>query len=257
MANEQSNVRRFFKRSELLVQIVRRVRRRYRRIRGVVRRGGQTRRYLRELSVRKLQLGAGRNLLDGWLNTDFNPTTPAHVYVDARDPLPFGDRIFDYIFTEHLIEHLSFDHGARMLAECRRVLRPGGWLRVATPDLGALIGLYGPHKTDMQLRYVRWIADNFLPAGDGPHEVFVINNAFHNYGHKFLYDFSALRYSLEKAGFVSIKRCVPGESDDVALRGIESHGRDVGDEEMNRFETMVVEARRPAEQAAPAPHSAS
>ena len=201
--------------------------------------------------MRKLQLGAGRNLLEGWLNTDFNPCVPGHVYVDAKYPLPFDSCTFDYVFTEHLIEHLTFDHGARMLEECRRILRPGGMLRVATPDLEALVGLYAPHKTETQLRYLRWIAKNFLPASGGPDEVFVINNAFHNYGHKFLYDFSSLRYSLEKAGFVSVTRCVPGESGDGALRGIESHGRDVGDEEMNCFETIVVEAKRPAEPGPP------
>ncbi|MCL5024797.1 MAG: hypothetical protein M1497_15800 [Nitrospirae bacterium] len=36
-----------------------------------------------------------------------------------------------------------------------------------------------------------------------------------------------------------------GQSDDEVFRGIEYHGSAVGDEEMTRFETMVLEEKRP------------
>lgn len=39
-----------------------------------------------------------------------------------------------------------------------------------------------------------------------------------------------------------MKRFVVGRSDRVEFRDIEAHGRVVGSERMNEFETMVVEA---------------
>jgi hypothetical protein len=58
------------------------------------------------------------------------------------------------------------------------------------------------------------------------------------------YDQQTLRRILEDAGFVDIVRWEPGESGDPALRGVESHGRALGDEDVNRFETLVLEGTR-------------
>jgi len=237
-------VRDLLKRSESLVRIVRRVRRRFRQRLGRMTRGRRIDRYLKEHPVPKLHLGAGRNLLPGWLNTDFEPRQKGVVYVDALDPLPLADGSFRYVFSEHLIEHLDFRAGQRFLRECHRVLAPGGCIRIATPDLKALFGLLAPGLLPMQDRYAKWIIDNFIPYAFRYEPSFVINNAMRNYGHKFLYDEETLVRALEAAGFVSVTRCQPGESADPFLHGIECHGRDIHDEEINRFETMVFEASR-------------
>ena len=63
-------------------------------------------------------------------------------------------------------------------------------------------------------------------------------------GHQFIYDHSTLRVALEKTGFVDIMNRAPGQSDDEILRGVEFHGRIIGNEELNAFETMVMEAIR-------------
>lgn len=241
MSKSFGSVREFLKRSPGLVTAVRRTRRRYRRAIGRMRRGAQIRRYIDSHEMRKLQIGAGRNLLHGWLNTDFNPRHEGVVYVDGSEPLPFADGTFHYLLTEHLIEHLPYAAGVALLRECRRVLIPGGRLRVATPDLSALLSLFSATKGPMQQRYIEWISRNFIPEAPCNRESFVINNAFRNYGHKFLYDEATLRLAMESAGFKMITRYQPGESDSIELRGVESHGRDIGDEEINRYETMVLE----------------
>src|SRR5437867_9832604 len=105
----------------------------FRRYLGVVTRGAAIRSYLSSHAVRKLQLGAGTNPLAGWLNTDGYPASFRVLSVDAREPLPFSDETFDYVFSEHHIEHMTFHEGRRMLRECFRVLKPGGRIRVATP----------------------------------------------------------------------------------------------------------------------------
>jgi hypothetical protein len=51
---------------------------------------------------------------------------------------------------------------------------------------------------------------------------------------------------MERAGFVEITLYRPGESDDEAFRGVESHGRVIGAEDFNQFETFVLEGTRPA-----------
>jgi len=132
-----------------------------------------------------------------------------------------------------------------MLRECYRVLKPGGKIRIATPDLETLIGLHTPDKSELQQRYIEWIIDTFLPQVGVYRESFVINNAFRNWWHQFIYDRATLQSAMEEVGFVDITRYAPGESDDEVLRGIESHGKAAGNEDMNRFETMVLEAKRP------------
>jgi predicted SAM-dependent methyltransferase len=203
--------------------------------------------YLAARGIRKLMLGAGSNLREGWLITDITPQSTAVMYLDVTKPFPFEDNTFEYIHAEHLIEHIPWNDGLRMLRECRRVLKPGGIIRIATPDLAVLIGLYKTKLDQLGQRYIEWITDLSLEDLDTYKAAFVINNAFTNWGHKFLYDGELLELALTKAGFTNVREFLMGESDDENLRGIESHGELAANEEMVAFETMVFEASRPAE----------
>ena len=131
-----------------------------------------------------------------------------------------------------------------MLRECARVLRPGGVVRIATPDIGAIVGLYRDELSDEQRAYVEWFLErNDVPA-DGERSVFVINHFFTSWGHRFLYDRKTLGEALEQAGFRDVTEHRPGESEHPELRGLERHGTVLGDERWNDFETFVLEARR-------------
>jgi len=213
-------------------------------MRGVLRRPQAIRAYFQQCPTRKLQIGAGGNFLEGWLNTDYLPKSGRYVFLDATKPFPFADSSFDYVFSEHIIEHIPYQAGCFMLRECRRVLKPGGRVRIATPDLATLLALYTPEKSDIQERYIRWVVDRFLPEVEVYSAAFVINNAFRNWEHQFLYDQETLQRAMQEAGFVEVARYAPGESDDPILRGLEAHGRATGSEEINRFETMVLEGKR-------------
>jgi predicted SAM-dependent methyltransferase len=203
-----------------------------------------------------LQLGAGPHGLRGWLNTDLKPPSDSVVYVDVTKTFPFDDGVFDYVYSEHLIEHLTYDDGRFMLRECYRVLKPGGTLRIATPNLANLIALFGPEKTDMQQRYMRYAVDRHLHGRVPYREVFVLNNFFYNWEHRFIYDATTLRDCLDGCGFAAVSERAPGCSDDAHLVGIEQHGRSIG-EDMNIFETMVFEAHKPFGSAAANRASAS
>ncbi len=212
--------------------------------------------YLAAHDVRALQLGAGPNALDGWLNTDIAPSRRDIAYLDATRPFPLEDETFDYVFSEHQIEHIEARHALPMLRECFRVLKPGGRLRIATPDLAVVIGLYDEESSERYLDYVialtRGVADSgrgraaidALTATPATKRAFVINEVVRWYGHQFIYDEPTLGGLLDQAGFARIERRPVGESDAEALRGLESHAEAAGDPEMNRFETLVLEATR-------------
>ena len=201
--------------------------------------------YLRTHDVRKLQLGTGSNPMDGWLNTDVVDYRRRNevVYLDAHEPFPLPDGAFDLVFSEHMIEHLTYTDGRRCLAECLRVLRPSGRIRVATPSLDRLIALYGDELTDLQRRYLTWSIDTFVRDADAYLPGFVLNNMFWNFAHRFVYDEATLRHALKTAGFVDVEAWPVGESGDPRLVGLERHMRSAT--EFNVLETMVLEARRP------------
>src|SRR5438105_15728001 len=46
------------------------------------------------------------------------------------------------VYSSHMIEHLDRAEARAFLAEVKRVLRPGGVIRVAAPDLGRLVSDY-------------------------------------------------------------------------------------------------------------------
>jgi len=58
------------------------------------------------------------------------------VCYDAAKPLPLGDATVAHILCEHVLEHIPETRLPALLEEFHRVLRPGGWARVAVPDYG-------------------------------------------------------------------------------------------------------------------------
>ena len=70
--------------------------------------------------VRKLHIGCGDHILHTWLNADFEPEKAEVMHLDARARFPFKDSEFSYVFSEHMIEHISYSDGLRMLTECYR-----------------------------------------------------------------------------------------------------------------------------------------
>jgi len=97
--------------------------------------------YLKSHSIHKFQIGSGDNCLPGWLNTDLYPINDM-VFLDAIEPFPFKDNQFDFIYSEHMIEHIRFLDGHRMLKECFRILRKNGKIRIATPNLETYLALF-------------------------------------------------------------------------------------------------------------------
>jgi len=223
-----------------------------RRIRHFVRsRGGRSDRqliadHLSSTDEPKLQLGCGTRCFDGWLNADLSPRSLESIRLDATKPLPFPEATFAYVYSEHMIEHVGREAAERLCSEWFRVLRPGGRLRVSTPDLTKLLHLFGPGEwSDDQRRYAELIAVRHIPSIE-PAEVqatHVLNHNVREWGHQFLYDAPTFEAMLAAAGFVEI--CPHGlqESDDPVLCGLANDARMPPG--LVDFETMTYEAVRP------------
>ncbi len=95
-------------------------------------------------SKRFLNLACGASYVqDGqWTNLDYTPSGRGVVQADLLGRLPFGDGGFDLVYTSHFVEHIPRPRVASFLAECRRVLRPGGTLRVVVPDFEEMCRTY-------------------------------------------------------------------------------------------------------------------
>lgn len=214
----------------------------YYRWRWLLLRQAVIRRYLDSKGPKKLQIGCGKNPLPGWLNTDLL-AGPKVVFLDATRKLPFPDRSLDYIFSEHIFEHISYRDGSRFLEEAHRVLKPAGRIRIATPDMAFLIRLYCQPEAEISKSYIRNSIDRFVEEPKFYARAVVVNNFFSSWGHQFIYDFETLDYSLQTAGFRNTVQFKPRESVDPDLTGLESHWKIIG-EEFNLLETIVVEAEK-------------
>ena len=201
--------------------------------------------YLTSNPVRRLRFGSGRHTDEGWLSADLIPLAPNVVYMDARKPLPLPSDSFDFIVCEHMIEHVDLSSARRLLGEFARVLRRGGVLRIATPDLGRLIRFVTRDEAtnDDAAVYVRTMNAGIggVPDDDIDNAAYMINRVVRDWGHTFLFDEETLTGLLRRAGFTRIERGVPGESDHPDLNAVERHHEEIG-ERINRIETLLLEA---------------
>jgi predicted SAM-dependent methyltransferase len=210
----------------------------------IIRRRSLINEYYLKNKIIKLSLGSNISTNQDWLCSDIVPASKNCIYLDATKSFPFKDKSVDYIHSEHMIEHLTWSDGMKMLKESYRVLKPGGKIRIATPDLSVIINLYDK-SNDLNKRYIQWSTDKFINGINYYHSCFVINNFFRDWNHQFIYDETMLVMALTNAGFTEIKKVNYNQSEDSNLRDMEQHGINVGNIQMVEFETMIFEALKP------------
>jgi predicted SAM-dependent methyltransferase len=91
-----------------------------------------------------LNIGCGSHysVSSEWTNIDFISNEKAVLAHNLLDGIPFGEQIFDFAYHSHVLEHFSKKDGENFLQECNRVLKPGGILRIAIPDLEKIVRQY-------------------------------------------------------------------------------------------------------------------
>jgi predicted SAM-dependent methyltransferase len=216
-------------------------------------------RKLRALSTGKLNLGCGYNPIPGWTNIDGGdaswhapPDLEDVIHIDVFDALgALENGSCSAIYSEHFYEHFSLDQGYSMACEWARLLRPGGVVRVVTPDLNTeariLLGDYRPEPIEVyQSHKRRWL--NTRHASESSRfltPAMLFNFGMRLDGHKFIYDFETLKSQLEAAGLANITRHKFGESDHPEMQSIDLHdGGETGGEWAKAIQ-LVVEARKP------------
>ena len=99
-----------------------------------------------------IELGGG----DGPLyhpNYDARPIANVDKVVDlSRDYVIHGilfgplydlaDFSVDGIFTSHFLEHIDRASAERLLKDCYRVLKVGGWIKIIVPDMKYIVKVY-------------------------------------------------------------------------------------------------------------------
>ena len=211
----------------------------------------------------KLHLGCGSTVVPGWENIDKSPSivlarvpalrralaaarvlTPEQanadfpsgiVRADVRRGLPYEEATVRYIYSSHMIEHMPRWQGLALVKECRRVLEPGGVLRLATPDLAQVVDAYrNGVKGDAATA-----ADAFMGGlgtfmeQPGPRVQRLLQRLFVA-PHQWLYDEQSLTLLLEEAGFVEtgVRGFLDSTLPDIALLEHREH-------------SLFVEATRP------------
>lgn len=202
----------------------------------------------------KLNLGCGSQVPDGWINVDYalgarlakipffralnrrlglfnldwDDRTEIH---DLSKRLPWQDRTVDVVYSSHTLEHFTREAGRAFLAECHRVLRDNGLIRIVVPDLAHIVAEY---------RAARLRADNFVEQLGVLHET--TGNKLKDqlspliqFPHKCMYDTTTLVAVLNDIGF-----------DAASRSGFDSAIADIREVELaNRTEhAVVVEGRK-------------
>lgn len=159
---------------------------------------------------------------------------------DLRKALPYGEGSVAAIYSGEMLEHFTRDEGQRFLAECFRVLAPGGVLRLRVPDnyhfwksyvAEAEARLTRP-RAEWDDHHTRWVAMFFR-------DICVRRPWLQSMGHyhKWMYDEVSLILALEHAGFTEIER-----------RGL--HDSRIADvSQVETRDDLIVEAVKPVRKA--------
>ncbi len=156
-----------------------------------------TLRRLRHTPDLMVNIASGSEKATGWVTIDVS--SHADIRVDLRRPLPLTDDSVALLFCEHFCDHLSFPFAiTKFLAECRRILRPGGRARFVLHDAEDLLRAY----LDKDAGYFD------LALETKPTMIEAVNKLFRYNGfHQFLYDYETFEKLLREVGFSKIIRC--------------------------------------------------
>lgn len=177
-----------------------------------------SRRWLADFAARGLHCGCGPHLRSGCLNTDIAPISDVqgnqsecdkiclcderHLYLrqDAARPFPLEDGALDWVYSEHFIEHISAGEAIAWLAEMRRLLSPGGFIRISTPDLRKyMAGYCDPSGAFFGLHRERL---RQLTGQEQPQSrTWMVNQIFYCWGHRWIYDLDEIVHAATAAGF--------------------------------------------------------
>jgi hypothetical protein len=165
----------------------------------------------------KLEIG-GLTARDGWVVTNVSAVTK--LFLDATSRWPVEDGAISHVYADNVIEHIPLDGVREMFREAHRCLRPGGVIRLVTPDMRKHIELYlrGQESVDGE------VANTYRAIGvriDHPIDLVRIPIAEFKHYEGTAWDFASLEAELLRAGFHSVTEHPAGESGEAALNNLD------------------------------------
>ncbi len=136
----------------------------------------------------KLHLGCGKRFIPGFVHVDDVQFPHVDHVQDIRSLPQFEDQSVDLIYACQVIEYFDREEILPILREWRRVLSPGGVLRLSVPNFEVITKLYA---AGLSLDWFLGTLYGKIDAGGGGYRY-----------HRTTYDEPSLRHVLEAAGFV-------------------------------------------------------
>lgn len=144
----------------------------------------------------RLNLGAGEQKIAGWKSVDVARADVSHDL--SVFPWPFDSNSAESINASHVLEHFDKQVGADFLAECCRILKPGGWLRIAVPDLDLFIDCVNAESYERLNGYEHTDLNKLMGGGDREPNLFM--------RHHYAYTAESLETAMRRAGFRHVAR---------------------------------------------------
>lgn len=174
----------------------------------------------------RLNLGCGSLRYEGWVNADLynfvqvwrGAEAPPDWMLDATRPWRCPDDHWTGVFSQHMLEHVSYRNAVFVLREIHRTLKPGHWLRLSVPDID------------------RFAGDDYAKAGAFASRPEAISYITQHFEHLSVWNNKLMIELLTDLGFQDVRACAFGEGMDPAL---------LRDQEVKRPESLWVEARKP------------
>jgi predicted SAM-dependent methyltransferase len=139
-----------------------------------------------------LHVGCGKRHIPGFVHVDQVAFPHVDHVCDIRNLDMFADGSASLLYACQVIEYFDREEVPRVLREWRRVLAPGGVLRLSVPDFAVMTRLY---TAGLPLEWFLGTLYGKIPNGT---EGFIY--------HRTTYDEASLRNVLEAAGFDAIER---------------------------------------------------
>jgi hypothetical protein len=196
-----------------------------------------------------VQFGAGLSAPEGWASYDASPTlrlmripvlgglicrvtgvqTPfpdATLIGDIVQGLPVRSGSVAGAYGSHVLEHLPLDDFRIALRNVFAMLESGGRFRLIVPDMRARVERYLASARDQDSNAVHELLDSTcLGLRSRPKTLFGKIRQLGHSGHYWMWDNAAMVRELELTGFVNIRPCVAGDSEDPAFLLVEDPAR--------------------------------
>lgn len=153
--------------------------------------------------IRRLNWGCSGDVRTGWINSDIKQARGVNLPADIRVGLALRSECLDYAVSVHALQEIPLDQQVPVLRELRRVLRPGGVLRLVLPDLDKGIAAY--QRRD----------PNYFAVPDEDASSFggklVLQILWYGYS-RTMFTFDFIEELALKAGFRAVQRCEFGRT---------------------------------------------